>query len=142
MSDVKPTAPEPEEMLDSVFTPPETPREEYDRIMSCLKTNVKAYNTTLVAELNSDGQLSASGRIYLSDADNASINPGDEVAILIFRFYYVKSDDSVKIDDRFYLSYKHKYSTLVEYDSSAKKESLAMALERLFRMRDIALEEI
>lgn len=142
MSDLLPTAPEPECMLDSVFTPPETPREEYDRIMSSLKCNVKAYNTTLVAELDNDGRLSASGRIYLNDADNASINPGDEVVILIYRYYYVKTDESVKIDDRFYLSYKSKYRTIVEYSSDAKKESLAMALVRLFRMRDVALEEI
>ena len=142
MSDVKLTAPEPECMLDSVTTPSETPREEYDRVMAQLKCKIKAYNTVLVAELDSDGRLSAKGRIYLTDADNASINPGDEVSILIIRFYAVKNEDSVTIDDRFYLSYIHKGRTTVEYNSGAKKECLAMALERLFRMRDIALEDI
>ena len=141
MSELKPTAPEPECMLDSVTTPPETPREEYDRVMAQLKCRINAYNTVLVAELDTDNRLHASGNIYLTDADNASIKPGDEVSITIFRFYYVRHDESVSITDSFYLRYKHKGSTIVEYSTNAKKESLALALDRLFRMSDIALEE-
>ena len=141
MSELLPTAPEPECMLDSVTTPPETPREEYDRVMAQLKCRINAYNTVLVAELDFDNRLHASGNIYLTDADNASIRPGDEVSITIFRFYYVRHDESVSITDSFYLRYKHKGRTIVEYDSDAKKESLALALDRLFRMSDIALEE-
>lgn len=132
------TSPEPEDMLDSAFES-ETPKEEYNRIMNSLATKICAYNTTLVAELNTEGQLMAHGRIYLTDTDNASIEPGDEVSILISRFYDVKDNGDITIHDYFDIDYWRKHSVILSYRSRRTRESLAKALNKLFQMVNIAL---
>lgn len=130
-----------EEMLQAVNRT-ESTTEEFERLSNSLnKVTVKAYGTDLVVEKNPDGDIVATGRIYLDSDSNAAIPPGDEVAITISRFYHQRGE-KVTVADYYSMTYFQQRFLLLDYNSNQKRQTLAKALETLFKLRDVATNEL
>ncbi len=138
------TSPEPEEMLDSVYHELPTPKEEYEQIKKMLYSpsiKINAYGMNLTVQ-DYNGEPIARGSKRLTMHDNASIRMYEEVYIRVERHWeHVKSGD-IQIKDDFTLVLYRGVSSVVTYNTSNEQQSLALALEKLFQMRDIHDKDI
>ena len=138
------TAPEPEEMLDSVYHELPTPKEEYEQIKKMLYSpsiKINAYGMSLTVQ-DYNGEPIARGSKRLTTDDNASIRRYEEVYIGVERHWERIKNGDVKIKDDFTLTLYRGVSSIVTYNTSNEQQALALALEKLFQMRDIHDKDI
>lgn len=138
------TAPESESMLDCVFNN-ETPADELERVTKEIQrpqATIQAYGTTLTVEMSDIlNEPVGYGGIELTCKNNASICSCEAVSIGIRRRWEKDEEDGeIRVVDTYSLTLYRRNYRLIEYHVSSDENSLSMALEQLFQMRDIYIK--
>ena len=125
------TAPEPEEMLDSVFEEQMTPEEEYAQALSVVRKppemKIKAYGTELIVREDSMG-VYAEGTIELTSRNHGCLAKWDKLRIGINRRWGKGIDGKVTVKD--YFSFR--LETIHGQDISFWTKSSVMPFQRAF----------